>query len=250
VVRWEDFPATPLDPKQLEDGPTSEARFAALEAPFSEAKTLAAMERDFVDWAYRTIQIKVRANEALKVFAGPEVTQAEFRTLCSEAAREGREAELKKVEAEYAKKLAALEEKVAREERELAQDEAEHSQRKMEELGSAAETVIGLFGRRKSSRRLSSSLSKRRMTEQARADVEESRDAIEDIKKQIAAIEQEKARAMEDVNDRWGDLANQVDEIELAPMKKDVLVDFFGVAWVPYYVVQTGGETQELPAYQ
>jgi hypothetical protein len=250
VVRWEDFPATPLDPKQLEDGPAPETRFAALEAPFSDAKTLTVLERDFVDWAYRTIQIKVRANEALKVYAGPEVTQAEFRTLCSDAAREGREVELKKVEAAYAKKLAALEDKVAREEREMAQDEAEHSQRKMEELGSAAETVLGLFGGRKSSRRISSSLSKRRMTEQARADVEESRDAIEDLKKQIAAIEQEKTQALEEVNDRWGDLANQVEEIELAPLKKDVLVDFFGVAWVPYYVVQVGGETQELPAYQ
>jgi hypothetical protein len=250
AVRWEDFPATPIDPKSMDDGPAPEARFAALDAPFSEAKILTAMQRDFIDWAFRTLQIKVRANEALKVYAGPEINQAEFRRLCSEAAREGCEAELKKVETAYAKKLAALEDKIAREERELAQDEAEHSQRKLEELGSAAETVLGLFGGRKSSRRLSSSLSKRRMTAQARADVQESLEAIADFKKQIAAIEQEKAQALEEVNQRWGDLANQVAEIGLTPLKKDILVDFFGVAWVPHYVIQTGSEIQELPAYQ
>jgi hypothetical protein len=143
-----------------------------------------------------------------------------------------------------------VQDKLAREQREMAQDEAEHSQRKMEEMGSAAETLLGLFGGRKSSRRLSGSLSKRRMTEQARADVQESRDAIEEMKKQIAAIEQEKAQALEQVNDRWGEIANQVDEIELAPLKKDVLIDLFGVAWVPYYVLQSGSETLELPAYQ
>jgi len=192
----------------------------------------------------------VRANETLKVYGGPEVNQAEFRTLCSNAARAGREAEADKVEAVFVKKLAALQDRLARETRELGQDEAEHSQRKIEEMGRAAETLLGLFGGRKSSRRISSSLSKRRMTEQARADVKESQEAIADLKKQIAAVEQEKAQTLEEVNDRWGEIANQVDQIELAPLKKDVLIDLFGVAWVPYYVLETGSEIKELPAYQ
>jgi hypothetical protein len=250
MVRWEEFPTTPIDPGRLDDHPAPEARFTTLEAPFGDAKILAVLEKDFIDWAYRTIQIRIRANETLKVYAGPEVSQAEFRTLCSNAARAGREAEAKKVEAEFERKLASLQDKLAREERELAQDQTEHSQRKMEELGSAAETVFGLFGGRKSSRRISSSLSKRRMTEQARADVEESLDAIVDLKKQIAAAEQEKAKALDEVNNRWGEIANQIDEIELAPLKKDVLIDLFGVAWVPYYIVDTGSETKELPGYQ
>ena len=250
VVRWEDFPTTPRDPDQLEDQPAPEARFATLEVPFSDAKILAALEKDFIDWAFRTIEIKVRANETLKVYAGPEVTQAEFRTLCSNAAREGYKDEAKKIEAAYTKKLATIKDKLEREQRELDQDEAEHSQRKMEEMGGLAETVMGMFGGRKSSRRISGSLSKRRMTAQAKADVDESKETIEDLEGQIAAIEKEKAQALEEANSRWGDLANEMDEIGLTPLKKDVLVDYYGVAWVPYYVVQTGSETQELPAYQ
>jgi hypothetical protein len=82
------------------------------------------------------------------------------------------------------------------------------------------------------------------------AGLQESQQAIADLKKQIAAIEQEKAQALEQVNDRWGEIANQVDEIELAPLKKDVLIDLFGVAWVPYYVLDTSSETIELPAYE
>ena len=39
-------------------------------------------------------------------------------------------------------------------------------------------------------------------------------------------------------------------EIEIAPLKKDVLIDMFGVAWMPFYVLETGSETIELPAYQ
>jgi hypothetical protein len=250
VVRWEDFPATPRDPSQLEDRPAPQARFAPLEVPFSDARILAALEKDFIDWAFRTIEIKVFVNEALKVYGGPDVSQAEFRTRCSKAAREGYADEAKKIEAAYAKKAATIKDRLAREKRELEQDEAEHSQRKMEEMGGLAETFMGVLGGRRSSRRLSSSLSKRRMTAQSKADVDESKETIADLEGQIAALDKEKAQALEDANNRWGDLANQVDEIGIAPLKKDVLVDYYGVAWAPYYVVQAGSETQELPAYQ
>ena len=64
----------------------------------------------------------------------------------------------------------------------------------MEEMGTHAENIIGLFGGRRSSRRLSSSLSKRRMTEKAKADVEESHDVIAELKKEIASLEKEKPR--------------------------------------------------------
>ena len=40
-----------------------------------------------MDWAYRSAQVIVRANEALKLYAGPEVSSAEFRTQCADVAR-------------------------------------------------------------------------------------------------------------------------------------------------------------------
>ena len=110
----------------------------------------------------------MRANEALKVYHGPEVSQAEFREECAEAAREGRDAELKKVEATYEKKIADLQLKLSREQRELDADKSELSQRRMEEVGTHAENVLGLFMGRRSTRRLSSSMTKHRMAEQAK----------------------------------------------------------------------------------
>jgi hypothetical protein len=119
----------------------------------------------------------------------------------------------------------------------------------MEEVGTHAENIFGLFTGRKSSRRLSSSLSKRRMTAQAKADVEESQDAIEELKKGIAALEKEKAQALEEVQSRWGEIANEVSEITVSPLKKDILLDLFGVAWRPCHVVKVGGKIEELPGY-
>ncbi len=40
VVRWENFPATPLDPRKLDDQPAPQARFTSLDVPLSDAKVL------------------------------------------------------------------------------------------------------------------------------------------------------------------------------------------------------------------
>jgi hypothetical protein len=209
---------------------------------------LNALQRDFQDWAYRGAQVKVRANEALNIYAGPEVSQAEFRTLCADAARQARDSDAEKVSSSFDKQIDRLQVQLAREGRELREDESELSQRKMEELGTHAENVLSLFSKRRS-RRLSTSLSKRRMTDQAKADVEESLDAIADIKKQVAALEVDKAEALEAVSQKWGEVADQIREISITPLKKDVLVELFGVAWVPFHLVQIGAEVVELPGY-
>ncbi len=247
-VRWDDFLVRPIDPRSLERAPAPQARFAALEAPFSDARTLKSLENDFADWGYRATEATVRANETLKVYAGPEVSAAEFREMCAEAAREARDKEIKKISASFEKKIDALEKKLAREERELAEDEAELSQRKMEEMGTHLENVAGLFGLGRK-RRMTTSLSKRRMTAQAKADVEESRDAIEEFEEDIQELEAEAQEVLQEINDRWGEVANEVSEIKVTPYKKDVLVDTFGVAWLPYLLVEAGGRLLELPGF-
>jgi len=247
VVRWEEHPSPALDSRSLEAKPDPRARYETLEAPFSDAKILNSLEKDFLDWVYRSSEVAVRANETLKVYAGPDVSSGEFRKMCSEAARDKMDTEIDKVSASYDKKIDTLEDRMKREERELAEDQAEHSQRKMEELGTHAETIIGLFSKRR--RSVSSSMSKRRMTSKAKADVEESLDAIEDYKKQIADLEKEKAEEIEEIKERWSDIVDDSSEITVTPYKKDVILDLFGVAWMPYHLIQEGKEKFDLPAY-
>jgi hypothetical protein len=248
VMRWEDYQSAPLDSSQLESQPAPEARFASLPSVFNEAKLLRSMQSDFQNWVYRTSQVSVRANSSLDIFAGPEVSPAEFRRMCADAARQQRDQEVRKSVDSYDRRIAALKERLAREQRELSQDETELSQRRLEELGTHAENFLSIFNRRRS-RRLSTSLTRRRLTEQAKADVDESLDAIDDFKDQIDAFDQEKVQAIKEINDRWAQAANQVQEIPVTPYKKDIILDLFGVAWVPYHWVRVGEETIELPGY-
>ncbi len=249
VVRWENFPASPVDANKLPDQPVPQARFTTLDIPLSDAKLLNALQRDFADWAFREAKVTVHANDELQVYGGPQVSQGEFRQMCAKAASDQHDAEVRKVSIGYETKRNSLQDKLDREERELAQDKSKLSSRRLDELGSAAETVFGLFGGRKSSRRISSTLSKHRMASDASASVKESEQTIADLQAQIADLDKEKAQAVAEVDKRWGDIASQSDEITIPAQKKDVNVELFGVAWFPYYIVQVGGQQRELPAY-
>lgn len=246
ALRWDDFPYDGPALDKMDSQPSPQARYADLDAPFADAKLLTALQKDFADWVYRTTKITARANETLKVYAGPDVSPADFRTACSDAARDARDAELKKVTTQLDRQIAALQDKLAREQRELQQDEVELGQRKLEEGGNLAELGAGLLGlgRKKS---LTTQLTKRRMTEQAQANVDESVATIKQYQTQLQELQQRREQAVAQVGERWASVVNQVSEIQIPAKKSDVYVEYFGVAWQPYYLIRAGGEIYELP---
>ena len=247
VIRWEDNHNPPVDDRQLDRGPISDARFAALSGPLADAKRLRALESDFVDYVVRNGAVNVRANDKLKVYAGPDVDDAAFQELCDDAADDLMQAELDKVKTRFETKLRSAEDKLKREERELAEDEADFKSRKGEEYAKHAETLLSFFGGRRKS--LSASLSKRRMAEKAKADIEESQQTIAELQDQLGDLQEEMEAEMAEVEAKWDALMADTREIPVAPRKTDVRVRLFGVAWLPHYLVDSAGRPLEIPAY-
>ncbi len=248
VVHWDNHATEKIVPSSLEQAPDPQARFAPLEAPLNDVKLMSSLQKDFLEWVYYNSQVTVRANDNLKIYAGPETSEADFRRQCSMAASALREAEIKKVSASFDSKMRILQDKLDREERELEQDRDELSGRRMEEWGTGLETVAGFLGIGRK-RSVSTSLSKRRMAKRAKDDVDESVEAIKEYKEQLKTIEEEKAAAIQAVKDNWIEVAGQVSEITVSPLKKDVRLDFFGVAWMPYHLVKIGDQITELPGF-
>jgi predicted nucleic acid-binding Zn-ribbon protein len=246
-VRWEDYVVGAISERDMERLPEKGARFASLDTPLNDGKVLRSLQADVQDWAYREITAAVKANETLKVYAGPELSQTEFRRRCQAAADKLEEAEIEKVKARFQRQIERFEKRLRDEERELKEDEAELGARKREELTKHAETVIGfIMGRRRS---VSSSLTKRRMTERAKADVEESEAAITQFKQELEELAEEQRAAVEEIQQKWDEVVADISEIQVSPYKKDITVSMFGVAWFPYYLVPDGDRLLELPAF-
>ena len=242
-----EFPSRWVDARELDSQPDPKARFAGPGGPLMTAGRMAELQKDFLDWAFHNSQAKVRANEDTGFMRGRK-SHRPISAPVRGFARQGRDAETEKTPADMIKNWLYCR-KMHRQQRELEEDQAEQSQRKMEEFGTNIENVLGLFGGRRSSRHLCSSLSKHRLTQQAKADVGKSADEIAELKKGIAALQEERAQALEAANQRWGEVANRVTEIKVAPLKKDVSLRPLGVAWLPVHLAQVGDGTVELPGY-
>jgi uncharacterized protein DUF87 len=248
AVRWEDYPLSASVLDSIDTSPVPSARFSSIDAPLNDVKLMTALQKDFTDWAFRNSTVKARVNQALKVFAGPDVSQAEFMKACAEAARDARDAEIAKKTAILDRQLKTLEDKLAREERELQMDQNELAGRKREEGSNLLEIGASVFGVGRK-RSVTSQFSKNRLTNKAKAEVEESVDAIKQFQQQIADAEKRREETIAEINDRWGRVVNEITEVTIAPKKTDVFVKLFGVAWMPYYVVKAGTDTIELPAF-
>ena len=250
AVRWEEYQLSANILDSVDTSPVPSARFSSIDSPLNDVKLMTAMQKDFTDWVYRTSAVKARVNQALKVFAGPDVGPADFMKACAEAAREARDAEVEKKTAQLDRQLKTLVDKLAREERELREDEAELSGRKWEEGSHLLEIGASMLGiGRKKISPVTSQISKNRLKNKAKENVEESVDAIEQFKQQIAEAEKRREETIAEIHDRWGRMVNEITEVTIAPKKTDVFVKLFGVAWMPYYVIQAGTEAIELPAF-
>jgi hypothetical protein len=228
--------------------PDTSARFASVEPPLNDSKLMTALQKDFKDWLFRNSAVKARANTALKVFAGPDVSQADFMKACADAARDARDSEISRKTAPIDRKLKTLEDRLAREERELREDEAKLQARRMEAGANLLELGAGLagLGRKKS---VSTQFTKQRMKQQAKLNVQESIESIAKYKKEIADLQREREDLVREISDRWGHVVNDIEEVNITPKKTDIYVNLFGLAWKPFYIIEAGGESFELPAF-
>lgn len=248
LVRWDEFSYDGPSLDKMASMPTPSARYSAIDSPLNDSKLMTALQKDFTDWVFRNSAITVRANQALKVYSAPDVSQAEFMKACADTARDARDAEISRKTSFIDKKIKTMEDKLVREERELREDEADLQARKLEAGANLLELGAGLvgFGRKKN---VSTQFTKHRMTENAKADVQESVESIAQYKKGIAELQREREEVVAEINDRWGRVVNEVSEVSVAPKKTDIYVNLFGVAWKPFYIVQSGAEIIELAAF-
>ena len=249
------IPATFDDrrPGSDDEHPAQGARFAPLHKAFHSVTRLRSLERDFADYVYRESALDLAHHPALKLTARPDEAPSHFRRRCYDLIQKKRDAEIKKLERSVQTKVERLEAQIRREERELEQDELEFQGRKREELISAGESVFNLLRGRRHSRALSIASRKRRMTRQSKAEIQESLDAMDDLEAQIEALLDEAEREQAGIQQRWAELTDDSETIQVRPRKSDVFVETWGVVWLPYWelVYQERGDIEKLslPAF-
>jgi hypothetical protein len=222
--------------EELEARPAQEAVFAPL-PPGLTARALKSMEKEFADLLYRDAHLTLWHNPELDLYSEPGETRAQFVRRCRRAAQEARDAAVAEIRQKFEREFAKVEKRLRREERELEEDEAEYEARKREEWLSAGESLLGFLGGRRSSRAVSIQSRKRRLTQKAKLDAEESAEEIEALEREVADLEAELREAEAKETARWAEAMEAIEELEVRSTKSRIYVERFGVAWAPRWEV-------------
>ncbi|HPY32332.1 MAG TPA: type IV secretion system DNA-binding domain-containing protein [Anaerolineaceae bacterium] len=246
LVRWEDYQTAPVDSSTLDSTPLPNATFGDLVYPLYDEQNFSALSKDFMEWVYRSQTLKLFSNDALKLVSQPGESREAFEARCAAASSGSGSEGVDKIREKYAKLKKPVEDKKLREELELERDRIVYNQRRSEEAMKGFENVAKLFTGRKSN--LSSSLSKRRMTAVAKANVEESEEMIRKYEAELADLDAKMQSEIQDFIDKGTQSAGTIREVTVAPLKKDIVVELFGLAWKPVYAFKKGNEWLFIPA--
>ena len=52
------------------------------------------------------------------------------------------------------------------------------------------------------------------------------------------------------MEEEWAEKASEITKIPVTPYKKDIFIETFGLAWLPYYQVEIAGRLTDLPAFK
>ena len=243
TVEWRDAQPVELKDRDLETQPPTNALFAGgIPASISGARGLSKMAADLTDHLYRNQAFTLLYNPALKLYAKPDENERDFRRAAEQVAGEQRDGLVDDIRKKYDVKLQRLADRKAKEEEELAEDKAQLSGRVGEEILSGLDSVAGLFGlfgsrKRKSVSSLSKAATKRRITAQAQADIDESKAEIARIEEDLATLQSDMEAEMNEATEEWTQSAEQVEEVKVAPRKSDVEVHLVTLAWMPSWEV-------------
>jgi Helicase HerA, central domain len=231
-----------LDVGALARKPGPDALFGHLPVDLGNAGRFAALEKEFGEHLFYNRSVTIWYNPHLKLYSELGETGKAFQRRCREAAGQARNVEAEEIKGRYKVQFDQMLEKIKREKRELEGDEVEYGARKREEFFSGAESVLDFFTGRRMRRGVSTASRKRRLTQQAKADIEESEKAIDALEAQLYEAGARLQRELDALTARWVPLIDDVQQEEVRPRRSDVRVNLFGLAWLPGWEITVPGQ--------
>lgn len=238
-VDWNKAESLELALNDLETGPVPGAIFEELPAAATDSKNYTSWSREFVDWIYRNEIVELMQSSRFKQVSEPGESERDFRVRLQQNAREERDKELDKLRKKYSSKINTLEDRVRRSELTLRGKEDQAKQHKLQTAFSVGATVLGSFlgksainastlGRATTAARGAGRITK------SQEDAKRAAENVEAIRQQLLDLEEEFKRETDLLNEEMNPLTEELDQFTVKPLKKDIMLRAFALAWVPY----------------
>ena len=228
-IEWSRAQPVDVDLDSLPHEAESDATFAPFPALSLSKKDVDGWQELFERWFRTEGAMRLFRDPTSKSTSRPSESETEFRLRCAQKTREMRDEAIAKVRARYATRLETVQRRMLREEQAVAREQQQFQAR----AASVAGSVIGaLFSGRRS---LSTAVNRASMGAKDLGDVNRAKERLEDARRQYTELEsqlEDEVDALEVGTVHPEEIA--LETVVVRPLARDVVVRFFGVAWVPH----------------
>jgi hypothetical protein len=237
---WDKASPCSLRPEALTPRPEEDALFLPL--PSRAAQLLRTAGRDYGDFLARTFELKLWKSRMFGEVSRPGESERDFRLRLGQQVREKRDAEVERLRQRYAARLAALERQILAAEQRLAREQEQYKEQMTHTTISIGATILGsILGRKvsqigratTSARSASRAYYEKMDIERARQQLELARSRRTGLEKQVEA-EATRITSLLDPN------TEGLQPLTLRPKKKDIVVEWSGLVWLPYWHLESG----------
>ncbi|MDX1645820.1 MAG: DUF87 domain-containing protein [Longimicrobiales bacterium] len=226
--------AVDFDERDFTARPPPDARYALPEAPIERSSFFTNAERALEERLFRNERLELRRNRELKLYSRPGESEDEFRRRCFAAAEDEADADAEKLRDRYERKLDSARKRLENAERRVRELDVDVSQRKQQELVAGAGQLLSMFlGGRRGTSGLSSMASRRSRTRRTEERLRSALEKAEDHQRDIADLEEELTRDIEEIWNRWREKAEQIETFPVHLERTDVTLDRMVLFWAP-----------------
>jgi hypothetical protein len=211
------------------------------DAPIDKPAYFKAAEQDIRAALARVQKLDVFRNRTLKLFARPGESRADFDKRCVAAAEDKADEETAKIRDRLETKLDRLKDAIDADQRKVAELERTEAAKKQEMLLGTAGSVLGsLFGGRGRNSQLASIArglntfsGKQARASQVGARLDAAKAELADTTTEASQLEAEIGQEVQQIHDKWLQVAADVDVFTVTPKKTGLDVDEVALVWLP-----------------
>jgi hypothetical protein len=249
AIDWNDAARVDIDASDLmtepEDGAVS---YGGLPAVGTESKSYTAWKREWKDWVYRSQAVALWQSPTFNEYSELGESERDFRIRLQQLARERRDEEKEKLTKKYTPKIARIEERIRKAQQAVEREEEQSKQQKLQTAISVGTTVLGsILGRKTLSRtslgRATTAARGVGRTMKEAGDIARAKETVAARQQELEELDAEFREEIEALEDRFDPMAEELEEVAVRPLKKDIVVGLVSLAWVPRWQDARGNRT-------
>jgi hypothetical protein len=236
---WDTARAISSGPEQFSRQGESTAQFLPVPTTALEPRRIQASQKGYLDFVYRKACVTLRKSSRFNIVSQPDEPEQAFMQRLQQVSRERRDFEVDRLRQRYASKLSTLQQRLMRAQQRTQRESEQLSEQKSQTAISLGATILGaLMGRKAISAstlgRATTATRQASRIMRERQDVQRAEEEQEALQKRISELQAQLQQEADRLAETCDPQAEILQSIQVRAAKQDILLQRFGVLWVPH----------------